>query len=80
MRIDGFLKLIEVPIGHRARVKGIQTRPEVSSRLRELGFCENAVVRCITKANGAIICEVSNSRIGLNNSLARSIIVTIFER
>ncbi len=73
------LKLIEVPIGHRARVRHLRMRPEIGSRLRELGFCENAVVRCVTKGKGAIICEICNTRIGLNSHLAGRIFVSTFE-
>ena len=73
------MKLTELPIGHSARIKQLHTHPDIGSRLRELGFCENAVIRCVTKGNGAIICEVCNSRIGLNSFLAASIVVSIFE-
>ena len=79
MNAAALLKLTELPIGHRARVRQLHTRPDVRSRLRELGFCENAVVRCVTKGNGAIICEICNSRFGLNSYLAASIVVSIFE-
>jgi len=79
MNAGNLLTLIEVPVGLRARVRHLHTQPDVCFRLRELGFRENAVIRCITKGNGAIICEVCNTRIGLNSHLAGSIVVSIFE-
>ncbi len=72
--------LVEAPIGMRVRIRQLRhAHPEVSTRLRELGFCEDAVVRCILKGNGNMICEIQNSRIGLDNNLARTIIVSSWE-
>jgi Fe2+ transport system protein FeoA len=73
------LSLLDVPIGTRVRIRQLSSRPEISARLRELGFCENAVVRCVTKGYGNIICEVYNTRIGLNAGLARGILVARFD-
>jgi len=70
--------LAEIPPGYRARVRLIQhPRPEIARRLRELGICEEAVIRCILRGNGNMICEVRNMRIGLDNTLARSILVSL---
>jgi len=79
MTHHGPLSLLDVPIGTRVRIRQLSSRPEISARLRELGFCENAVVRCVTKGYGNIICEVYNTRIGLNAGLARGILVAKFD-
>ncbi len=72
--------LVDAPIGMRVRIRQLRhAHPEMSTRLRELGFCEDAVVRCILRGNGNMICEIQNSRIGLDNNLARSIIVSTWE-
>ncbi len=71
--------LFNAPIGRRMRVQQIYSHPEVSARLRELGFCEDAIVRCVTRNDSNLICEILNSRIGLNSSTASSIIVTAYE-
>jgi Fe2+ transport system protein FeoA len=72
--------LVDAPIGTRVRIRQLRhARPEMSARLRELGFCEDAIVRCILKGNGNIICEIQNSRIGLDNNLARTIVVSMGE-
>lgn len=71
--------LFNAPIGRRMRVQQIHSHPEVSVRLREIGFCEDAVVRCITRNDSNLICEILNSRIGLSSVTASSIVVTPFE-
>jgi Fe2+ transport system protein FeoA len=71
--------LTDVPVGQRVRIYQLATQPELCCRLREMGFSENAVVRCLHKAHGNIICEVFNTRIGINNALAEFIAVSPFE-
>ena len=70
------LTLRNAPIGRTVRIQQLQAGPEVSLRLRELGFCENVVVRCVMRSHGKIICEIYNSRIGLDGQLAGDIVVT----
>jgi Fe2+ transport system protein FeoA len=79
MTARGSMTLSDVPAGMRVRVRHLSSRPDVSRRLRELGFCENAVVRCIVRGFGNIICEVYDTRVGLNRSLARGIHVAQIE-
>ncbi len=71
--------LSETPVGKRVRIHQLESKPEVCHRLRELGFCENAIVRCVVNGEGNLICEVCNTRIGLNHSIAKEIIVSAFE-
>ena len=68
--------LADAPIGRQMRITHIHSDPEVSVRLREMGFREDAIVRCITRNDNNLICEILNSRIGLNGSTANSIAVT----
>ena len=77
MTSDVHMTLIDAPNGTRVRIRHLTSRPEISTRLRELGFCENAVVRCVMKGYGNIICEVNNTRVGLDNGLARGIHVSV---
>jgi len=79
MNSDAHMTLIDTPVGTRVRIRHLASRPEISARLRELGFCENAVVRCVTKGHGNIICEVYNTRVGLDSGLARRIHVSVSE-
>lgn len=53
--------------------------PEVRQRLLELGFRENAVLRNVMKGYGNLICEVGNTRIGLDDEVAGNIHVSHFE-
>ncbi len=69
------VRLSEVPQGTRVRILYVQSRPEISARLRELGFCEEAIVHCIARSHGNLICEVLDARIGLNMHLACGILV-----
>jgi len=71
------MTLIDVPIGTRVRIRRLASRPEISTRLRELGFFEDAIVRCVMKGYGNIICEVHNTRVGLDSGLARGIHVSV---
>jgi Fe2+ transport system protein FeoA len=70
------MKLSDVQAGRRVRIRRVSSRPEVSARLREIGFCENTVIRCVSKGHGTMICEVYETRIGLNTGLAQGIDVT----
>jgi ferrous iron transport protein A len=71
--------LIDVPIGTRVRIAHLNSHAEACSRLRELGFCENTIIRCVNKGSFNIICEVCNSRVGLNHAVASAIFVSAFE-
>ncbi len=71
--------LTEIPVGKRVKIYRLESQPEVCHRLRELGFCENAVIRCVTSSSSQLICEVCNSRVGLHHSIAKDIVVTSFE-
>jgi ferrous iron transport protein A len=71
--------LAQVPIGRFVRIHRIESQPEVCRRLHELGFCENAVIRTLVCGDGNLICEVCNSRVGLNHEIASDILVSAFE-
>ncbi len=79
MAPDCYTTLIDVPVGTSVRIRHLTSRPEIATRLRELGFCENAVVRCVMKGYGNIICEVYNTRVGLDSGIARRIHVSVSE-
>lgn len=69
--------LNDIPIGTRVRVRKLISHPELCTRLRETGINENALIRPIKRGNGNLICEVCNTRVGLTQMLARSILVTV---
>ena len=66
--------LNQVKAGTAVRIKQLAAPPEVSHRLRELGFCEEQQVRLVsTHVN--VICQVCNARLGLSHQLAETILV-----
>lgn len=74
--MKSLLSLLDVPVGKRVYVRHLTSRPEVCVRLREIGFCENAVIRCVARNNVCLICEVCNTRFGLNTAVASKILVS----
>jgi Fe2+ transport system protein FeoA len=78
--IHSHATLVDAPVGLRLRIRQVQhTHPGISTRLREMGFYEDAIVRCLMKGHGNMICEIQNSRVGLDNNLARTIVVSAHE-
>ncbi len=73
------IALAEAPLGQSLRIRHLTTHPDVGLRLRELGIGEDAVVRCIHRGYGNIICQVMNTRIAIDLDLAGRILVTHIE-
>ena len=55
-------------------IKQLATAPEISDRLRELGFCEDQQIKLVT-SKSSYICQVCNARLGISKKLADSILV-----
>lgn len=70
------LSLSQVPSGTRVRIESLPSNQSTCNRLREMGFCEEAEIRCLTTGENNIICEVCNTRIGLNSEIANQIRVS----
>lgn len=63
-----------VKAGTTVRIKRLCVANEVAVRLREIGFCEDQIVRLLTgRAN--IICLVCSARLALSTQLAQAILV-----
>jgi Fe2+ transport system protein FeoA len=73
------LPLSEAPVGKRVRIRRLSTGPDLSRRLREIGLGEHALVSCVLKGHGNIICAVRNTRIGIDRRLASKIVVSALE-
>ncbi|MDD8017960.1 MAG: FeoA family protein [Bacteroidota bacterium] len=71
--------LAQIPSGKTVRLSRLESQPETCQRLRELGFCENATIRCVINGSVQLICEVCNTRVGLHHSVAEAIIVAPIE-
>jgi Fe2+ transport system protein FeoA len=57
-----------------ARIRSLSAPPDVSHRLRELGFCEDQLVRLLSQ-QANVICQVCNVRLGISAELAETILV-----
>jgi len=62
-------QLSEVQAGDFVRIKQLSASPEMSKRLRELGFCEEQRLKLLSR-NPNLICQVCNARLGLSSQLA----------
>jgi ferrous iron transport protein A len=66
--------LSRVQAGMAVRVKQLCATPEMQNRLREIGFCEDQVIKLITSRSN-FICQVCNARLAISEQLAQLIIV-----
>lgn len=66
--------LDRVKIGVAVRVKKLCASPDIQARLRELGFCEQQIIRLLS-AQFNCICQVCNVRLAISQKLARLILV-----
>lgn len=60
--------------GRRVRIKCLNGDESSCQRLREMGFCEAAIVEKVS-GSGALLCKVCDSKVVLSRELARNIIV-----
>ncbi len=68
------LNLTQIGAGTEVRVSRLECPPQTCQRLREMGFCENALV---TKIRGGadLVCWVCGTRVALSARLAKQILV-----
>ena len=66
--------LSQIRAGMAVRIKHLAASPEVSHRLRELGFCEDQQIRLLSQQSN-VICQVCNVRLGISAQLAEAIMV-----
>ena len=71
---SGVCPLSRVEAGTVVCVKQLSTSPEVTSRLRELGICEEQQIKLLTRDSN-FICQVCNARLGISQKLADAILV-----
>jgi Fe2+ transport system protein FeoA len=56
------------------RIKELCAAPEVQNRLREIGFCEDQIIKLLTSHTN-FICQVCNARLAISEQLAQIIMV-----
>lgn len=65
-------------VGAEVRIKQLPDSAELTDRLREIGFCEERVIRLVA-SHSNVICQVCNSRLAISQQLAESILVESLE-
>ncbi len=75
-RCDGprVCPLSRVRAGTTVCIKQLATIPELTERLRELGFCEEQQIKLLA-SESTFICQVCNARLGISKKLADAILV-----
>ena len=68
--------LSRVVAGSAVRIKELSTPPDVSHRLREMGFCENQRIKLLSSHTN-FVCLVCNARLGISSQLADHILVEL---
>lgn len=66
--------LSRIEAGTVVCIKHLSTAPDITSRLRELGLCEEQQIKLLARDSN-IICQVCNARLGISHELADSILV-----
>ena len=66
--------LNRIKAGAAVRIRQLCAAPEISHRLREIGFCEDQIIKLIT-SQANIICLVCNARLAISSQLAGLIMV-----
>ena len=66
--------LSNVGTGVAVRIKQLSASPEVTHRLREMGFCEEQKIKLLSRQS-SLICQVCNARLGISQRLAEKILV-----
>jgi len=66
--------LSRVKAGVAVRIRQLCAAPEVQNRLRELGFCEDHIIKLLT-SQANFICQVCDARLAISEQLAKIIMV-----
>lgn len=70
------MRLTDLPVGTTARVCELDGGSEVCQRLREIGFCESAVVEKVSGQH-TLLCQLCGTRIALSDRAAKHIVVEL---
>jgi ferrous iron transport protein A len=70
------MRLTELPNGERGRVCVLDGEAGTCARLREMGFCETAVIERIA-GQKTLLCQLCGTRIALSDRAADHIVVEL---
>ncbi len=68
--------LTDLPVGAAGRVCELSGKAEVCQRLREMGFCESAVIEKVS-GQRTLLCQLCGTRIALSDRAAAHIVVEL---
>lgn len=66
------IPLSRLPAGTEARVQRLEGQASVCQRLREIGFCESAVISRLSGGDN-LVCQVCGTRIALHPAFGETI-------
>jgi ferrous iron transport protein A len=70
------MTLTELPVGAAGRVWALDGEPALCQRLREMGFCESAVIEKVS-GKRTLLCQLCGTRIALSDRAADHIVVEL---
>jgi len=70
------MTLTELPAGAAGRVYSLNGEAAVCQRLREMGFCESAIIEKIS-GRSTLLCQICGMRVALGEGVAKCITVEL---
>ncbi|WP_404424585.1 ferrous iron transport protein A [Nibricoccus sp. IMCC34717] len=70
------MRLSDLPVGARGRVCELEGQAQFCQRLREMGFCESAVIEKVSGQH-TLLCQVCGMKIALSGRAADHIVVEL---
>ncbi|HBS03045.1 MAG TPA: ferrous iron transport protein A [Firmicutes bacterium] len=71
------MPLLFAPKDTDLRILSVRGEAKVNKHLASLGIVEGGLIRLLDDANGAAICLVKESRLGLDHKVSMSIMVAV---
>lgn len=71
------MPLTLMQVGDNAQISRISGSDDTRRLLQNLGFVSQAAVELVNKLNGNVIVNIKDSRIAINEEMARHIIVNL---
>lgn len=70
------MRLTDLPIGVLGRVCELEGQAQFCQRLREMGFCESAVIERVSGQH-TLLCQICGNKIALSGRAAEHILVEL---
>lgn len=70
------MRLTELPVGATGRVCELSGKEDICQRLREMGFCESAIIEKVS-GQRTLLCQLCGTRIALSDRAAQFVVVEL---